>query len=261
MDRWFRPKWGGHGVEPMPHSEKEIHELLKDICLTIDAKDYFDLKDSKVTPVTVKLPIAARRIYKQLEKEMYAQLDSGTDVEVFNAAALTNKCLQLANGAVYTTYPKWEAVHNEKLEALESVLAEAGGVPVLAAYSFKSDLARLRRAFPKSVALAEPKGMAAFKAGDSPLGLAHPASMGHGINGLERVTNILARFGHSWNLGETMQMLERIGPMRQLQSGFERLVFAYDIIAKDTLDEVVIARRVHKRSVQDALLAAMKRTR
>jgi len=207
----------------------------------------------------VKLPPAARKVYKQLEKEMYADLEHGGSIEVFNAAALTNKCLQLANGAVYTTYPQWAAVHDAKLEALESIMAEAGGMPVLCAYSFKSDLARLRKTFPKAVALAETKGMAAFRAGDSPLGLAHPMSMGHGINGLESVTNILARFGHDWNLGARMQMLERIGPMRQFQAGFERLVFGYDIIAKDTLDEDVIAAHRYKRNVQDSLLAAMKR--
>jgi SNF2 family DNA or RNA helicase len=261
LERWFKPSWSGRGIEPMPHAEREIHAALADVCLTIDPKDYFDLKDPLITAIKVKLPPAARKVYKQLEKDMYADLQSGTGVEVFNAAALTNKCLQLANGAIYTTYPQWEAVHDAKLEALESVLAEAGGMPVLCAYAFKSDLYRIMAAFPKSVELATTKGMAAFKAGNSPLGLAHPASMGHGIDGLQYVTNILTRFGHDWNLGTTIQMAERIGPMRQLQAGFERPVFIYDLIADGTLDEVVIDARRSKLTVQNALLRAMRRPR
>ena len=259
LDRWFRTNPYTGKIEPMPHSDKEIHALLADICLTIDPRDWYDLKVPIVETVKVTLPPAARRIYKELEKEMYAQLECGGEVEVFNAAALTNKCLQLANGAVYTTYPKWAPIHDEKIEALESLLNESGAMPVLCAYSFKSDVARLTKAFPKAALLSTTRGMAAFKAGDSPLGLAHPASMGHGIDGLQLVTNIICRFGHDWNLGNRLQMLERIGPMRQVQAGFDRPVWVYDLVATDTIDETVIAAHAHKQTVQDALLWAMRR--
>jgi SNF2 family DNA or RNA helicase len=258
QQRWFKPKWSGFGIEPMPHAEREIHAALQDICLTIDPKDYFDLKDPIVTTIKVKLPPKARAIYKQLEKEMFAELDDGK-IEAFNAAALTQKCLQLSNGAIYTDYPKWTTIHDEKIEAVRSILSESGGVPLLLAYSFKSDLARIKTAFPGAVELSTAEGMRAFRAGDAPIGLAHPASMGHGIDGLQNVTDRLVRFGHSWNLGERMQMLERIGPMRQLQSGLDRPVFVYDIIAEDTIDEDVIAAHAAKRTVQDSLLAAMKK--
>ena len=259
QDRWFRQSWNGWGSEPMPHADKEIHEALADICITVDPKDYFDLAEPIVTRIKVKLPPAARKIYKELEKELFAKLETGESVEVFNAAALTNKCLQLSNGAVYTEYPNWAPVHDEKIAALESIMAESGGVPLLVAYSFKSDCARIKRAFPKAVELSTDDGMRAFRSGNAPIGLAHPKSMGHGIDGLQRITNILVRFGHDWNLGERMQMLERVGPMRQLQSGFDRPVWVYDIIASDTIDEDVVECHVNKRSVQDALLEAMKR--
>lgn len=259
LERWFKPTWSGFGVEPMPHAEKEIHAALKDCCLTIDPKDYFDLKEPIVTEIKVKLPPKARAIYKALEKELFAELGAAGNIEVFNSASLTNKCLQLANGAVYTNYPNWVAIHDEKIEAVRSILAEAGGSPVLLAYSFKSDLARIKAAFPRAVELATAAGMKAFRAGDAPIGLAHPKSMGHGIDGLQNVTNILIRLGHSWDLGERMQMLERIGPMRQLQAGLDRLVFVYDIVAENTVDEDVIAAHAAKRTVQDALLAAMRR--
>ena len=259
MQRWFRMKYGDRGVEPMPHADREIHAAVQDICITIDPKDYYDLKEPIVVPIKVKMPERARAIYKQLEKELFAQLEDGKDVEVFNAAALTNKCLQLANGAVYTQYPEWSAVHNEKIEALRSVISESGNAPVLVSYAFKSDLARIKAAFPSAVELATPHGMQSFRTGGSGIGLAHPKSLGHGIDGLQTVTNILVRFGHDWNLGERMQMLERIGPMRQMQAGLDRPVWVYDIVAENTIDEDVIEAHIAKRGVQDALLTAMKR--
>jgi SNF2 family DNA or RNA helicase len=257
--RWFAPNWNGYGIRPLPHAEREIHEALKDLCITIDPKDYYDLREPIVTQVKVKLPPTARKLYKKLETELFAELGKHGNIEVFNAAALTSKCLQLANGAVYTQYPNWAPVHDEKIEAVRSVVAEAGGTPVLLAYQFKSDVARLKVAFPRAVELSTDAGMKAFRAGDAPIGLAHPKSLGHGIDGLQNVTNILIRYGHDWNLGERMQMLERVGPMRQLQAGLDRAVYVYDIVAEDTIDEDVIAAHTAKRSVQDALLNAMKR--
>ena len=258
-DRWFRQDWSGFGIEPMPHADKEIHAALEDICITVDPKDYFDLKEPIVTTINVKLPPVARKVYKQLEKELFAKLECGSEVEVYNAAALTNKCLQLANGAVYTDYPNWSAVHDEKIAALESIMAESGGVPLLVAYSFKSDCARIKRAFPKAVELSTDDGMRAFRSGNAPIGLAHPKSMGHGIDGLQSVTNIICFFGHSWNAGETWQMIERVGCMRQLQAGFNRPVWVYQIVAENTLDSDVIESHAAKTSVQQALLNAMKR--
>jgi hypothetical protein len=258
-DRWFRTNKYTGKVELMPYSKDEIDKKLKDIYLTVDPKDYFDLKDPIVTQVKVHLPKAARVIYRKLEKDLFAEVAKGVEVEVFNSQALSNKCLQLANGAIYTEYPKWEPIHDEKIEALRSVEAEAGGMPILVAYSFRSDVSRLKRVYPKAVELSTKEGMAAFRAGDSPMGLAHEKSMGHGIDGLQHVTNILARFGHRWPAGERVQMLERIGPMRQFQAGYERAVFVYDIVAESTLDEEVIESHTTKGGVQQALLNAMKR--
>ena len=259
LERWFKPTWSGFGVEPMPHAEKEIHAALKDCCLTIDPKDYFDLKEPIVTEIKVKLPPKARAIYKALEKELFAELGAAGNIEVFNSASLTNKLLQIANGAAYVNYPKWVPIHDEKIEALRSIQSEAGNTPLLVAYSFKSDLARIKTAFPQAVELSSAEGLRSFKNGGSGMGLAHPKSMGHGIDGLQKITNILVRFGHSWNLGETMQMLGRIGPMRQLQAGLDRAVWIYNIVTVDTLDETVLESHAMKESVQTALLRAMNR--
>lgn len=258
-NRWFRLKWSGTGIEPLPFAEKEIHAVLGDICLTIDPKDYYDLKDPLILPLKVKLPPKARAMYDKLEKEMFLKLESGTDVEALTQAGITNKCLQFANGALYTTHPAWEEVHSAKIEALDSYRSEAAGNPFLIQTSFISDKPRIMSRLKGAVDISTSRGLAAFKSGDAQIGIAHPGSMGHGIDGLQHVTNRLVRFGHVWKLSETMQYLERIGPMRQFNAGYDRPVYVTDIIADDTLDENVLEAHASNRSTQDALLRAMNR--
>jgi SNF2 family DNA or RNA helicase len=243
----------------LPFAEQEIHDRLRDLCLTVDAKDWFDLDEPIVRNVYVDLPAAVRVKYREMEKEMFTQLEEH-DIEAFNAAARTMKCLQFANGAVYTDDKgNWKEVHDEKIQALESVVAEANGAPVLVAYHFKSDLARLQRAFPKGRQLdADPATIRDWNAGKVPILFAHPASAGHGLN-LQDGGNILVYFSVNWNLEEHQQILERIGPMRQKQAGHDRNVWVYRILARDTVDEVVLDRIESKREVQEVLLEAMKR--
>ena len=266
--RWFHPKYDGFGIEINKGADKEIHERIKDLCLTIDAKDWFDLKEPIVNTIYVDLPAAARKVYREMEKNMFAQLGEHT-VEAFNAAARTQKCLQMANGAVYIdpdadtdSHPKakrWKQVHDVKLQALESVVSEANGAPVMVAYEFRSDLARIQHAFPKAADLSTREGLAAFKAGGVEVGVGHPQSIGHGVDGLQDVCNHICFFGHNWNLETFDQIRARIGPVRQMQAGFERPVFETHIVARDTVDELVMERRDSKREVQDILLEAMKR--
>jgi SNF2-related domain len=258
-DRWFRLKWSGQGIEPLPFASKEIHAALADICLTIDPADYYDLKIPRVNNIKVHLPPRARALYDKLEKEMFVELASGARINALTAAGLTNKCLQLANGAMYTQRPAWEEVHHAKLDALESCVSEAAGFPILVQTSYQSDRPRILSRFKGAVDISTPRGLAAFKSGDSGIGVAHPGSMGHGIDGLQYVTNQLIRFGHVWKLSETMQFLERIGPMRQFNAGFNREVLVQNLVAHDTLDEDVLEAHAENRGVQDALLLAMKR--
>lgn len=260
-NRWFRLKWSGTGIEPLPYAEEQIHAALKDICLTVDPADYYDLKKPIVSQIKVHLSPKTRALYDKLEKEMFIKLGSGAEINALTAAGLTNKCLQLANGAMYTEWPAWEEVHNEKIDALESAISEAGGNPLLVQTSFKSDRPRILKRIKGSVDISTDRGLAAFKSGDSGVGVAHPGSMGHGIDGLQYVTNRLVRFGHVWKLSETMQYLERIGPMRQFNAGLDRGVYVQNIVADDTLDEDVLDAHDNHRTVQDALLLAMNRKR
>ncbi len=266
--RWFRSVQIGDNahamrLEPLPFAQSQIEDRLRDLCLSLDARDYFDISEPIFTTIRVELPKRARQLYRDMEKEMFLSLECGAEVEAFNAASKTIKCLQLANGAIYTddTATTFSEVHDAKLQALESIIAEAAGMPVLVAYHFKSDLGRLLRHFPQGRALdADPRTITAWNAGSIPVLFAHPASAGHGLN-LQDGGNILAFFGHWWNLEEYQQIIERIGPTRQAQAGHDRPVFIYHIVAADTVDEIVMASRDSKRAVQDLLLEAMKRRR
>ncbi len=259
--RWFKQIPTGAGfikVEILPHSQREIEAALSDICVAIKPEDHFDLKEPIVTVVPVDLPPAAREAYDDLHKEMVAEIN-GHQLEAFTAAAKTMKCLQLCNGAIYTDdQGSWTEAHTEKLQALEEIVEEAAGAPVLVAYHFKSDLARLKKAFPYGRELDKnPKTLADWNKGKIRLLFAHPASAGHGLN-MQDGGNILVFFGLNWSLEEHQQIIERIGPVRQMQAGHDRPVFIYHIVARGTVDELVLERLQSKRSIQEILLEAMK---
>ena len=255
-ERWFRKGYDGYSLVPYDHTQEEVQERLKDICLTVRG---LPVDEPITSPIYVDLPPAARRAYNDMEEEMYTAIGA-EGVEAANAAVRTQKCLQLANGALYTDeYGSWEAVHDAKLEALDSVIEEANGAPVLVAYNFKHDLARLRKRYPKGRVLdADPDTIKRWNRGEIELLFAHPASAGHGLN-LADGGNILAFYGVNWSLEEHMQIIERIGPMRQAQAGYKRPVFVYPILARDTVDDLVIDRLTSKKSTQEILLEALKR--
>lgn len=256
--RWFKPNPNGFGIQPLNHALEEITDKLRDVCLTIDPADHFDLAQPIVNDIYVTLPSAARKQYADMEKKMFAEIE-GQGVEAFNAASRTMKCLQMAGGTVYTSSDEWKVLHDAKLEALEEVIEEAAGMPVLVAYHFKSDLARIKKAFKQAVELDhDPETLRRWNAGKIPLLLAHPASAGHGLN-MQDGGNILCFFSHWWNMEERLQIIERIGPVRQMQAGHNRPMYIYNILASDTIDELVMERHRSKKEVSDILNAALKR--
>jgi SNF2 family DNA or RNA helicase len=267
--RWFKPSPDGYGSVALPHAQAEIQELLKDICITIRAEDYFDLKEPIVRDIVVDLPKKAMEMYASMEKDFFMQLACGTEVEAFNSAAKSMKLLQICSGAAYVDpavgddqHPKareFRVIHDEKLDALDDILEEAGGSPVMISYQFKSDAARIKKRYPDAQLLSNDAQLAAFKTGKFRIGYGHAASMGHGIDQLQNHCYTMVNFSLGWNLEQAEQMLGRIGPVRQFQAGFNRNVFVYNIIARGTIDEVVAERLVSKASVQNALLDAMKR--
>lgn len=255
-----------------PHAQAEIQALLKDICLTLDAKDWFPVDKPLVTNVYVDLPPEARRMYRNMEQELFAEIQ-GYGIEAFNPAGKSIKCLGIANGAAYTGSGEavendtahWVEVHTEKLDALDSIISESGGTPVLVAYHFKPDRDRILKRFKQAVHIKSQAEEAAFKRGEIEIGLVHAQSIGHGVDGFQNATNVLVFFAHWWAMEDRAQLIERIGPVRQIQSGHttiagrNRPVMLYNIVARGTVDEVVLERLDTKVSVQQALTNYMKR--
>jgi len=257
--RWFRMSHTGYGLEGTDDAQGQIQKALTDVCITIDAADWFDLEKPIINTIHVELPPKAAVLYKEMEKKMFMEIE-GHEIEALNAAAKTMKCLQIANGAAYIEgeSKEWKVIHDEKLDALEEIVEEAAGMPVLVIYNFKSDLARLKARFPDGIDLATVNGLKRAQSGEGTVWFGHPASMGHGVDGLQYHSNILAFFALDWNLENHLQVIERIGPVRQHQAGFRRPVFMHFILAADTVDELVLDRLQSKRSIQDILLDAMK---
>lgn len=259
-DRWFRPVRAGqfHQWRAADHASDEIHARLADICLTLDPHDWFDIKEPIVNVIEVTLPASAKVKYREMERELFTMIEAA-EVEAFSAGAKYGKCLQMAAGAVFLEGGvKWVEVHQEKLDALQELVEATGDDPLLVSYHYTHERERILTRFPDALDLAKPEAMAAAKAGKGKLWLGHPASMGHGVDGLQEHCNTVVFFAQDPNLEYHDQILERVGPMRQLQSGKDRPVFVHYLVAKGTIDELEMSRRQTKRSVQDALLEYMK---
>lgn len=264
-DRWFRSVPGSSGhhaqIEPMKFAQREIEDLIRDVCITIDARDWFDIQEPVESVVKVQLPPKARAAYRDMEKKLFAELESGQEIEAFNAGSKCQKCLQLANGAVYTDDKgTFEETHTEKLDALKSVVTEANGESMLVRYTHKSDAKRILKAFPKFRMFDDnPKTLKEWNAGRIPGMVLHAASAGHGLS-MQDGGRCLTDFSTDFNLEHDEQIIERIGPTRQAQSGYDRAVYRWRLIAEDTIEEYSALPRIKtKASVQDSLKSAMKR--
>ncbi len=258
VEKWFDEDYMGYNLAPKTFAQEDIQAKLKDVCLTVKVEDYVQIDKPLVNKIYVDLPSKVTTQYKKLEKEFFVQLEK-EGIEALSAAALSMKLSQLTSGALYLENKEWEVIHDEKIRALESVIEEAAGMPVLVAYRFKSDLARLRLAFPCGRALIDADDMIEhWNAGKVPVLFVHPKSAGHGLN-LQDGSNVLVFFNIDFNLEEHLQVIERIGPMRQKQAGHARPVFLHYILARDTIDEQIFERLTTKKSVMDVFLDAMKR--
>lgn len=257
-DRWFTTDYSGFNFEPVSSAQADIQAAIRDVCLTIDATKLGDITRPIVNKIYIDLPKPVAIQYKKMESEMFLQLES-EGVEAVNTAVVGIKCSQIASGAIYLEDKTWQVLHDEKIHALESVREEAAGMPLLIAYRFKSDLTRLRNAFPTGQAMDDNDStITDWNAGKIPFLFVHPASAGHGLN-LQHGSNILVFFSLSWNLEEHLQVIERIGPLRQKQAGYTRPVFIHYMIARDTIDETILERLETKKTIQDTLLAALRK--
>lgn len=264
--RFYR-KVGPHKELPYEGAENEIKQLIGDITLEMSAEDYNKLPDLVVNDINIEMPENLRTMYDRMEREFFILLDSGKEVEMFNQAALTNKCLQFANGAMYPVagMPLWEPIHDLKLDALEEIIDEAQGQQVLCSYGYRSDAERIMTRFAhlRPINLTECKSesalvnaMARWTSGDCPLMIGHPASMGHGIDGLQKAGHTVVWYGLNWSLDLYDQMNARI--RRQGQGA---PVICHRILMLDTLDQAQALALTEKASTQAGLRNAVKQYR
>jgi hypothetical protein len=259
MMRWFyRPVDGSQGygkVLPLPGAAEQIQARIRPTTLSVRASDWLDVKEPQVSPVYVELPPGARHHYEQMRRTLVTQVQAGL-VTASNAGVKSIKLLQIASGCVYLEGGLCQVLHDEKLDALESILVEAAGGPVLCSYWWAEDWNRIKARFPKAVNISEPGAVERWNNGSVNLLCANPKSAGHGLN-LQDGGHILTYFTDWWDLELHQQILERIGPVRQLQSGHNRVVWVRPIIARRTVDEQVLRRHETRGSVMDLFMRAL----
>lgn len=251
--RFFDKDYFGFGYEIKDGSSDKIHELMKPYTLSMQAEDYLELPDSIPIYQKVQMPAKAVRDYAEFEKELFIELE-GAEVEAMSAAVLANKLLQYANGALYVDeFGAWEQVHDAKIDALKEIVEDNDGETMLVAYNFKSDLARLLKAFPDAVVLDKSaETVSRWNSGEIKMLLAHPASAGHGLN-LQRGGSLAVWFGLTWSLELYQQFNARLHRQGQLKP-----VRIVHIVSEGTIDETVIKAIDSKESVQNLLLNALK---
>jgi SNF2 family DNA or RNA helicase len=265
-DNYFSSDYNGWKYSPTELGKQMIENRISDITKKMDAKDYLDLPECRVVNLMVDLPTVARKAYQEVEKNLFTKLDNGTEIEVFSKSAVSNKCLQFANGSPYKSSdsPDYEALHDAKLDALESILEEASGSPVLCSYSFKADADRIMKRFRKY----KPVNLTATKskdtgriidrwnAGEIKLLIGHPASVGHGLDGLQESGSVIVWFGINWSLELYEQMNGRIN-----RQGQTKAVSIIRILCRDTVDLAVADAIERKTDDQEGLKDALQRYR
>ena len=255
-NRYFYPgQTSGYAVYSWclkPGAEEEIYSKISDICVSMKSKDYLKLPPRFNNIIEVALNKKEEKQYKQLERDLLLPL-TDSDVVASNAAVLSNKLLQLANGCIYDEDGEPQFIHDAKIEALERVIEDAQGQPILIFYSYKHDLARIQKRFKEAKSLDVKAGdIKKWNDGEIPLLLAHPQSAGHGLN-LQQGGHIIVWFGLTWSLEYYQQANARLDRQGQKES-----VIVHHIVTRDTLDEKVIKVLEQKEKGQDALLEAVK---
>ena len=257
---YFRPdKQNGQVVfsyKPLPGAEKQIYSRISDITISMKSTDHLKMPELISAKYKAELSEKEREKYEKLKSELVLNLDDG-EVTAANAASLSNKLCQMANGAIYDDEGEVIRIHDQKLDALEDIIEAANGRPVLVAYWFRHDLERIterlhRLKIPCS-RLDTDGSIRKWNAGEIPVALIHPASAGHGLN-LQDGGNTLVWFGLTWSLELYQQTVARL--WRQGQES--ETVVVQHIITKGTIDERIMKALSEKDTTQAALIDAVK---
>ena len=237
--------------KPLPGAEEVIYHQIADITVSMKANDYLEMPKLVSVAKEVTLSEKEKKRYDELKKSLVLELPGG-EVTAANAASLTMKLSQMANGAIYTDDKNVVSIHDRKLDALEDLVESANGQPVLVAYWFKHDKDRIQKRM-EARELKESQDFADWNARKIPVALIHPASAGHGLN-LQQGGSILIWFGLTWSLELYQQTNARL--WRQGQQS--RTVIIQHIVAKGTIDERILKVLEHKDGTQAALIDAVK---
>lgn len=248
-------KMNGHIVysyRPKEGAEAEVYDRLGDICMSIRKEDVLSLPGQIYEDIELTAPPALLKQYKQFERDKVLEcLDADGEIVAGTAAALTNKLLQFANGAIYDMDGNAHELHSIKLDALEELLEEAGGDPVLVLYAYKHDRDRIRQRI-TCRELDTPQDMDDWNAGKIPVALAHPASIGHGLN-LQDGGHIIVWYGFTWSLELYQQANERLN-----RPGQKNVCRVYHLILRGTHDSRVLQALKNKDEGQAAAIEALR---
>jgi len=236
-------------------SDEQIHSKIKDICMSMKAKDYLDLPERIDNYIRLDFPEAIRAKYDDFEKEKILEiLESEKEVSALNAASLSNKLLQFANGAVYDENRDYHEIHNIKLDALEEIVETANGKPVLIAYTYRHDLERIQKRLKKYniVKLEKPEHIDQWNRGEIQVLIMHPASGGHGLN-LQQGGSDIVWFGLNWSLELYMQLNARLH-----RQGQDKPVIIHHLVINKTMDIDVMKALARKDAKQEGIMKAVK---
>lgn len=248
--RWFQKDYAGFKYTLCGGSFESIVRAVSDITVSMKTEDFTDMPDIVYNTIKVRLPPKVMKEYKKFERTLKMEEH---DIEAVNSGVLTGKLLQLANGSVYDNEGEVVEIHSLKLEALDRIIEEAAGAPVLVAYSYQFDLEKLKKKYPKAEVVGESKNVSKrWNNGEISILLAHPQAAGHGLN-LQYGGCITVWYGLCWSLEYYQQLNKRLHRPGQRQT-----VFIHHIVAEGTMDEIVMEVLPEKDATQDAFIEATK---
>lgn len=239
-----------YSYKPQEDAEQQIYEAINDITISMKSCDHLNLPELIMNEVEVVLEDKEVERYEDFKKEMVMTIGE-EEIDAVNAASLSNKLLQLANGSIYDEDKNYHIVHDKKMEALEQLIEEANGKPVLIGYWFKADKERIEQRF-KVREIQSAGDIEDWNKGEILVGLIHPASAGHGLN-LQQGGCTLIWFGLTWSLELYQQTNARL-----YRQGQNQTVVIHHIITKNTIDEDVMKALKRKERTQEALMSAVK---
>ena len=253
---YFDSDYMGYSYTPKEGFSEEMPKMLSDICVSMKAEDYLTLPDMVEHVIPVKLSPKAEKQYAEMERDAALELDNQDVIDAASAAALSNKLLQLSNGAVYDENGKWHTVHDCKVEAFMETIEQLNGESVLVFYNFKHDLARLMEALKKTKLRVRkyegPSDQEDWNNGKIDVLLTHPASSAYGLNLQDGGSHIIW-FGLNWNYELYVQANKRLH-----RQGQKHTVFVHHLVTQNTRDEDVMEALHRKEGAQNYVLESLK---